>query len=134
VLNEVAQRLGQPVDDRRLNRLASEGRPEVREVLEHFGYTLGCALSLVVIIASFRKILLGGCLAQSWPSFETTLRQGLERHTPREVYTTISIRPIRPEITSGLTGALALALDHWVYRTDLLNLAIPADAGRSRGS
>jgi glucokinase len=126
VLNEVAQRLGQPVDGRRLNRLAAEGRPEVREVLEHFGYTLGCALSLVVNIADLRKIVLGGYLTQSWPYFETALRQGLERHTPREVYAAVSIRPIRPEMASGLMGALALALDRWVYHTDLLNRAIPA--------
>jgi predicted NBD/HSP70 family sugar kinase len=125
VLNEVAQRLGQPVDGRRLDRLASEGRSEVREVLGRFGYTLGCALSLVVNIADLKKIVLGGCLTQSWPYFETTLREGLERHTPRAVYAAVSIRPIRPEMASGLLGALALALDRWVYRTDLLNLAIP---------
>ena len=39
---------------------------------------------------------------------------------------TVSVRPIRPELANGLMGALGLALDQWVYHTDLLDRATAA--------
>lgn len=123
VLDQLAGRLGRPVDSRELNHLAAEGRAEARNLLERFGYDLGCALSLVVNIVNLRRIILGGFLAQSWPHFEASLRQGLERHVSPAIGADVSVRPIRPELANGLIGALGLALDQWVYHTDLLDRA-----------
>ncbi len=123
VLDQLAERLGRPVVSRELNHLAAEGRAEARNLLARFGYDLGCALSLVVNIVNLRRIILGGFLAQSWPHFEASLRQGLERHVSPEICADVSVRPIRPELANGLMGALGLALDQWVYHTDLLDRA-----------
>jgi predicted NBD/HSP70 family sugar kinase len=106
---------------RELERLTAGGDERALDLFREFGYYLGCALSLVVNMASLKKIIIGGHLSRAWPFFEPSMREGLERHVTPLVYRRIEVRQLKPELDNGLMGAMAIALDHWVFQTHMLH-------------
>ena len=121
LLSRAAAVFNRELDGRELEKIAAAGDERALELYRIFGYNLGCALSLVVNMACLRKIVIGGQVSRAWKYFEPTMRQGLERHTIlTDARRPVEVRLIRPELDSGLMGSLALALDHWVFHTDML--------------
>ena len=120
LLSKAAVVFDRELNGRELEKIAASGDERALELYREFGYSLGCALSLVVNMACLRKIVIGGQMSRAWKFFESSMREGLDRHTPPSVKRRIDVRLIRPELDSGLLGAMALALDHWVFHTDML--------------
>jgi|GEM_PF-4896834 len=101
-------------------KLAEEGDQRIVDHFSEFGYNLGCALSLVVNIDGFKKIILGGFMAEGWPYFQAAMHQGLDRHLAEKYRgCAVEVKPLHRDLESGLVGAQALALDRWVYNTEL---------------
>lgn len=121
-LRQASVTAGRSLSAREAAQLAAEGDRNVLEHFRRFGYSLGCALSMVVNMDGFQKIIVGGILAESWPYFQSTMDQGLERHLARRYRGgAVEVKPLHPDLSSGLLGAQALALDRWVYHTELLH-------------
>lgn len=108
------------IDAAELEKMAASGEPRALELLHEFGYSLGCALSLIVNMVSLNKIIVGGQFSRTWKYFEAPMREGLQRHTQEPARDNIDVRLIRAELDSGLMGAMAMALDHWVFHTEML--------------
>lgn len=120
-LNKASEMTGRRLNSRMTIRLAEEGDQRIVEHFGKFGYNLGCALSLMVNMDGFQKIIIGGFLSKGWPYFQATMRQGLEKHlAPKYQGGSVEVRPLHRDLDSGLLGAQALALDRWVYHTELL--------------
>lgn len=120
-LKQASDLTGRSLNSRAAARLAEEGDRRMVEHFSRYGYNLGCALSLMVNMDGFQKIIIGGFLARGWPYFQASMRQGLERHLSEKYQGgLVEIRPLHRDLDSGLMGAMALALDRWVYNTELL--------------
>lgn len=120
LLSRAAAVFGRDLSGAELEAMAESGDERALELYREFGYCLGCALSLVVNMACLRKIIIGGQVSRAWKFFEPSMRLALDLHTPPEIKRRIEVRLIRPELESGLMGAMAMALDHWVFHTDML--------------
>lgn len=121
ILNRAAAVFNRSLNGRELEKIAASGDERALELYREFGYSLGCALSLVVNMACLRRIVIGGQVSRAWKFFEPTMRQGMERHTaPSASSRPVEVRLIRPELDDGILGAMSLALDHWVFHTDRL--------------
>lgn len=119
-LGEAAELLGGEVPIRELTSLAEEGEPRVLELFRRYGFRLGCALAMVVNLTSLERIIIGGFMTDAWPHFKNSLQQSLTAHLHPEFRSQTSVSPIREDLDDGLMGGLALALDKWVYKTNLL--------------
>ncbi|UQZ88268.1 hypothetical protein C4J81_03190 [Deltaproteobacteria bacterium Smac51] len=118
--------LNREVTLEQLRVLAETGDELVLELLREYGYWLGCALALVVNMAGLRKIILGGPISSLWTFFELTMWKGIEGHVSENLKTAIKVQVIENRFSSGIIGAVALGLDWWVFRTDLLYDAMPS--------
>lgn len=127
VLARSAELLGREVDYYELKDLAVHGNEQVMEFLCEYGYWLGCALALVVNMAGLRKVVLGGSGADFWSFFEKSMWQGLESHISENLKNQIKVRAIDERLANGMKGAVARALDWWIFRTDLLYDAVPVE-------
>lgn len=90
------------------------------ELLQQYGYQLGYALSLAVNLTSLHRIIIGGFMAEAWPFFNPLMSQGLSRHVHPEFKEKVTVSPLRKDLNNGLMGALAIALDEWIYQTSIL--------------
>ncbi|MGL4209320.1 MAG: ROK family protein, partial [Candidatus Adiutrix sp.] len=108
-----------------LVRRAEGGDEKVVELFREFGYGLGSALSLVVNMAGLHRVVLGGEVVSAWPHFNVAMKIGLDRHVSAKIRKLVDVQPLKPEMQTGLLGALAMALDLWIFRTDLLHEATP---------
>jgi len=120
-LRQASELAGRPLTSRTAARLAEEGNPDLIEHFKRFGYDLGCGLSHIVNMAGFQKIIIGGLMVKGWPYFQASMRQGLETHLAKRYQGSgVEVNPLHRDLDSGLLGAQALALDRWVYHTELL--------------
>lgn len=120
-LRRASEQAGRLLTSQAAARLAEEGDPGLTESFNRFGYDLGCALSHIVNIAGFQKIIVGGFMVRGWAYFQATMRQGLEKHLAKRYQGGgVEVKPLHRDLDSGLLGAQALALDRWVYHTELL--------------
>ncbi len=103
-----------------LTSLADGGDARARAIFREFGHNLGCAISLVINMSCVNNIVLGGTYVRGWGHFKQSLNESLNLHISDKVRGSIEVRPIKPDYGSGLAGALALALDLWVYQTRVL--------------
>lgn len=119
-LARASELVGRELNGPEVIRLAEEGDKRVIDHFSEFGYNLGCSLSLVVNIDGFKKIILGGFMAKAWPFFQAAMHQGLDRHLAKNYRNcAVEVKPLHSDLESGLMGAQALALDRWVYHTEL---------------
>ncbi len=119
-LERASAQYGRAMAHRDLLRLANEGDGRAVDLFREYGYHLGCALSLVPNMGGLNRIILGGFLVRGWLYFHETMRLALDDHAASALRGRVEVKPLRNDLDSGLMGALALALDHWVYHTGLL--------------
>ena len=119
-LRQAEDTLKSPLTFEQLLTLADAGDERVLELFREYGYNLGCALSLVVNMSCLRKIVLGGPLARGWRHFKETLQKSLKLHMDESLHEAIVVKPIRHDLDNGLSGAMAIALDSWVFNTTAL--------------
>lgn len=98
------------------------GDDYILELLQQYGYQLGCALSLAVNLTSLHRVIIGGYMVEAWPFFSPLMSQGLSRHVHPEFKEKVAVSPLRKDLNDGLMGALAIALDEWIYQTSILPL------------
>ncbi len=127
MLRRAAILLNREVDFNEMKALAAQGDRKMAELTREYGYWLGCALALVVNMAGLRKIILGGVISELWPFFERTMLTGIEGHVSENLKNKIKVRVIDEKFADGLKGAVAQALDWWIFRTDLLYDAVPTE-------
>lgn len=120
LLERASNLYGRPVTDSDLSMLASQGDKIALELFREYGYNLGCVLSLTVHMTSLHRMIIGGFLGTTALFFETTMRQALGLHLAPAYQGTTNIKMIAPEKASGLRGALAMALNNWIFHTELL--------------
>ena len=131
--NNASAIYGRPVNSQELSHLATTGDQPAREILQEYGHNLGCALSLVVHMFRLKKILIGGLLAQDWMHFEGSLKQALSFHLAASNQGQVTVRPVHPDQLGGLKGTVALALNRWVYRVELLGHSKPQETAPIEG-
>lgn len=119
LLADAAAVFGGPADGEALIAQAAQGEEKVLNLYRLYGYDLGCAISQIVHLTGLDKFVLGGFLSKARPYFEAAMRQAVKRHVP-EYLGEIAVKTLRPDLESGVMGATALALDRWVFHTDLL--------------
>jgi len=121
ILDKAAQTFGRPLTIDGLKRMADEGEDGARRIFQEFGYDLGCTISLVVHMTALKNVIVGGLLSPAWSHFKESMQEGLELHLPGEVkMKEVTVSPLRHDLGSGLMGALAMAMDRWVYHTEIL--------------
>ena len=125
--NNASTSYGHPVNSQELSHLATTGDQPAREIFQEYGHNLGCALSLVVHMFRLKKILIGGLLARDWMHFEGSLKQALAFHLAASNQGQVVVRPVHPEQLGGLKGTIAMALNRWVYRVELLEQTQPQE-------
>lgn len=119
-LKKAEEKLGRPTSFSELLTLADNDEQTVLTLFEHYGYQLGCTLALAVNLSSLTRIIVGGAMSGGWPFFSRALFQGLDRHLHQRYQGQVSVSLLRKDLEDGLMGALALALDKWIYHTSLL--------------
>lgn len=120
LLDRAARAWGRDLSLEGLKALADEGEKEARLIFDEYGHDLGCALSVAVHTTSLTNIVLGGLVAPAWPYFKEAMRRGLDLHLEPELRGQVEVRPLRHDLRNGLMGALAMALDRYVYHTEIL--------------
>lgn len=120
LLRKAAENHGRRLDLPELIALAQSGDDRTRDLFQQYGYQLGCLLALAVNTTSLCRLVVGGPMIKAWPFFESSLQPALGRRTHPDFSGKVSVSPLRLDLDDGLLGALALALDQWIYQTGLL--------------
>jgi len=98
---------------------ARDGESQANEIFLEAGQYLGRALAIAANMLNPDKIILGGGVTLAIDLLEDAIKKEFEKHTMSEIKssTVIEVSPLGMD--AGAYGAIALALNQFLYKADL---------------
>lgn len=106
-----------------LSKLAANGNEIARTIFWDAGRYLGKGIATVANLLSPELVIVGGGVAAAGNLIMEPLMKEFGRHTMEAIQEGIAVEVSGLGIDAGVVGAVALALDAFVFRRDVLNEA-----------
>lgn len=98
---------------------AREGEAEARAIFDEAGQYLGRALAIAANMLNPDKIILGGGVTLAIDLLQDKIQKEFGRHTMSEIKSSTLIEVSPLGMDAGAYGAIALALNQFLYKADL---------------
>ena len=104
-----------------LAKMALEGDDRARHIFDDAGKYLGRGIATVVNLLSPELVILGGGVSSAGDLLMKPLMEELNRHTMEAIRDGIAVEVSSLGIDAGVIGAVALALDTFVFQQDTIH-------------
>lgn len=96
--------------------LAKQGDVEIREVFETAGYYMGKALAIFANLFNPQTIIIGGGISNCGDVFMDSILETFNKQAMQGIRDTTEVKISSLKDNCGIKGAVALALDYFIYR------------------